>query len=166
MYIRDYVDRRIGGLENNTQCDFWDKIVDRRIGGLESSFSFLQQRDYVDRRIGGLEKLLLSLTISYKVDRRIGGLENNGGNISKVKYRSLSRVSGGDPARPFATSLIDVKIEDLINEKRITAYEAGIKVLSEFAKRYKISWEELLWGFTVTKNTPSMKNCLKWHRKS
>ena len=57
---------------------------------------------------------------------------------------SLSRVSGGDPARPFATSLIDAKIEDLINEKRITAYEAGIKVLSEFAKRYKISWEELL----------------------
>lgn len=100
----------------------------------------------------------------FRVDRRIGGLENNGGNISKVKYRSLSRVSGGDPvrrnkkmitkrlsrvsggdpARPFATSLIDAKIEDLINEKRITAYEAGIKVLSEFAKRYKISWEELL----------------------
>ena len=97
----------------------------------------------------------------FRVDRRIGGLENNGGNISKVKYRSLSRVSGGDPARPFATSLIDAKIEDLINEKRITAYEAGIKVLSEFAKRYKISWEELLWGFIVTKNTRSMKNYLK-----
>lgn len=85
-----------------------------------------------------------SISMSRSVDRRIGGLENNGGNISKVKYRSLSRVSGGDPARPFATSLIDAKIEDLINEKRITAYEAGIKVLSEFAKRYKISWEELL----------------------
>ena len=98
----------------------------------------------VDRRIGGLEIKLLAKTKTPIVDRRIGGLENNCSNISKVKYRSLSSVSGGDPASPFATSLIDAKIEDLINEKRITAYEAGIKVLSEFAKRYKISWEELL----------------------
>ena len=137
------VDRRIGGLEIIINCFLNLVLVDRRIGGLESWFYANIGRNAVDRRIGGLENLNMQLYNRIIVDRRIGGLENNGGNISKVKYRSLSRVSWGDPARPFATSLIDAKIEDLINEKRITAYEAGIKVLSEFAKRYK-SWEELL----------------------
>ena len=118
--------------------------VDRRIGGLEILLTSCQRQPAVDRRIGGLEKIFICSYVCDIVDRRIGGLENNCSNISKVKYRSLSSVSGGDPASPFATSLIDAKIEDLINEKRITAYEAGIKVLSEFAKRYKISWEELL----------------------
>ena len=138
------VDRRIGGLESWFYANIGRNAVDRRIGGLENFLLAQNNHHFVDRRIGGLEIFKLVIIVSEWVDRRIGGLENNGGNISKVKYRSLSRVSGGDPARPFATSLIDAKIEDLINEKRITAYEAGIKVLSEFAKRYKISWEELL----------------------
>ena len=138
------VDRRIGGLERLLRKVIKRTPVDRRIGGLEIYIVTILRLIRVDRRIGGLEIYGNCCYNRLNVDRRIGGLENNCSNISKVKYRSLSSVSGGDPARPFATSLIDAKIEDLINEKRITAYEAGIKVLSEFAKRYKISWEELL----------------------
>ena len=101
---RKKVDRRIGGLERLCAPFSTFRYVDRRIGGLEMTNTEYQETSCVDRRIGGLEIKNVAYENLDSVDRRIGGLENNGSNISKVKYRSLSRVSGGDPARLLATS--------------------------------------------------------------
>ncbi len=49
------VDRRVGGLEKQSEKEGTLHLVDRRVGGLENHRPNDQKCHSVDRRVGGLE---------------------------------------------------------------------------------------------------------------
>lgn len=81
MYVvvcRDFVIRRVGGLEVHDSRFGRDDLVIRRVGGLEGGGEAGGACGEVIRRVGGLEDMNTMELDDSKVIRRVGGLEVSG----------------------------------------------------------------------------------------